>query len=68
VQRVKEGSPAERAGIREQDVIIKIGDRMVRNAAELTVAERLHEPGDVVPVKLVREGRELVVDVKLGAD
>lgn len=68
VQDVREGSSAARAGIVEGDVIVKVADRMVRNAAELTVAVRKHKPGDVVPVKLVRDGREFIVDVRLGAD
>jgi S1-C subfamily serine protease len=68
VQSVEPGGPADRAGIKEGDVVIKVGDRMVRNAAELTVAVRQNEIGEHVPVKLVRDGREIVTDVKLGSD
>lgn len=68
VQDVRKGSSAAGAGIAEGDVIIKVADRTVRNAAELTVAVRQHKPGEVVPVKLVRGGREFVVDVTLGSD
>jgi len=68
VQNVVPGSAAARAGIKEGDVIIRVGERMVRNAAELTVAVRAHDVGQQVPVKLVREGREIVTTVKLGSD
>ncbi|MPY98787.1 MAG: trypsin-like serine protease [Actinophytocola sp.] len=68
VNNVAPGGPAQRAGIEEGDVIVQVGDRTVRNAAELTVAVRKHEVGDITRVKLVRGGRELVVDVKLGSD
>ena len=68
VLNVAEGGPAARAGIAEGDVITKVGDRMVRNAAELTVAVRAHNVGEVVPVQLVRQGRPLVLDVTLGSD
>ncbi|TVT47909.1 PDZ domain-containing protein, partial [Amycolatopsis rhizosphaerae] len=68
VLNVADGGPAARAGIAEGDVITKVGDRMVRNAAELTVAVRAHKVGEVVPVRLVRQGRPLVVDVTLGSD
>lgn len=68
VLNVAEGGPAARAGIAEGDVITKVGDRLVRNAAELTVAVRAHNVGEVVPVQLVRQGRPLVVDVTLGSD
>ncbi|NIJ13969.1 S1-C subfamily serine protease [Saccharomonospora amisosensis] len=68
VRNVVQGGPAAKAGITEGDVITKVGDRQVRNAAELTVAVRQHEVGQVVPVRLVRQGRPLTVDVTLGSD
>jgi S1-C subfamily serine protease len=68
VQNLADGGPAAKAGIAEGDVIVKVGDRMVRNAAELTVAVREHNPGEVVPVQLVRQGTQLTVDVTLGSD
>jgi S1-C subfamily serine protease len=67
-QNVAPGGPAANAGIKEGDIITKLGDRLVRNAAELTVAVRDHNPGEVVPVQLVRDKRLLTVDVTLGSD
>ncbi|RZQ62674.1 S1C family serine protease [Amycolatopsis suaedae] len=68
VQNVVPNGPAASAGIAEGDVITKVGDRTVAEPAELTVAVRQHDPGAVVPVQLVRQGRQLVVDVTLGSD
>ncbi|WP_216214220.1 trypsin-like peptidase domain-containing protein [Amycolatopsis aidingensis] len=68
IRNVTAGGPAANAGIAEGDVITKVGDRPVRNAAELTVAVREHDIGDVVPVQLVRANRKLTVDVTLGSD
>ncbi|MFC4004262.1 trypsin-like peptidase domain-containing protein [Prauserella oleivorans] len=68
IQNVVDNGPAARAGIAEGDVITRVGDRQVRNAAELTVAVREHDVGDVVPIRLVRNGRALTVDVTLGSD
>ncbi|MBW4719282.1 S1C family serine protease [Saccharothrix obliqua] len=68
VQNVLEGGAAAAAGIQEEDVITRVGDRMVRNAAELTVAVRGHEIGETVPVVLARQGRELTVQVTLRSD
>ncbi|UJW33248.1 trypsin-like peptidase domain-containing protein [Saccharothrix sp. AJ9571] len=68
VQNVAPGGPAAGAGIAEGDVITKVGDRIVRTATELTVVVREHNIGDVVPVQLSRQGRQLVVDVTLGSD
>ncbi|WP_106181566.1 S1C family serine protease [Prauserella shujinwangii] len=68
VRNVVTDGPADKAGITEGDVITMVGDRQVRNAAELTVAVREHEVGEVVPVRIVREGRPFTVDVTLGSD
>ncbi|GAA4857361.1 trypsin-like peptidase domain-containing protein [Saccharopolyspora cebuensis] len=65
VQNVQDGSAAAGAGIAEGDVIIQVGDREVRSADELIVAVDRHRVGDTVPVTLVRQGRELVLDVTL---
>ncbi|GAA0214756.1 trypsin-like peptidase domain-containing protein [Saccharothrix mutabilis subsp. mutabilis] len=68
VQNVPDGGAADAAGIEEGDVITRVGDRLVRNAAELTVAVRDHEIGETVPVVLARQGRELTVQVTLRSD
>ncbi|MCP2165583.1 S1C family serine protease [Goodfellowiella coeruleoviolacea] len=68
VQNVQEGGAGARAGIAEGDVIIKVGDRQVRDAAELIVAVRSHQPGEKVPVVLVRDGRQMEIPVTLGSD
>jgi serine protease Do len=68
VQNVREGGAAAKAGIEQNDVIRKVGDRVVGNAAELIVAVRHHEIGDTVPVVLARSGRELTVQVTLQSD
>ena len=68
VRNVAPGGPAASAGIKEGDVITKIAGRLVRDSSELTVAVRAHDVGEVVPVQLVRDGAQLVVDVTLGSD
>jgi S1-C subfamily serine protease len=65
---VADNSAAQKAGIKEGDIITKVGDRIVRNSAELTVAVRAKDIGAKVPVVLVRDGRELTIDVVLQSD
>ncbi|MFC7343184.1 trypsin-like peptidase domain-containing protein [Saccharopolyspora griseoalba] len=65
VQNVRDGGAGAEAGIAEGDVIIKVGDRKVRSADELIVAVDRHQIGQTVPVTVVRQGRELVLDVTL---
>ncbi|MGB3441864.1 MAG: trypsin-like peptidase domain-containing protein [Actinophytocola sp.] len=68
VQNVREGGAAAKAGIKQNDVIRKVGDRPIANAAELIVAVRHYKIGDTVPVVLARDGRELTVQVTLQSD
>ena len=68
VQNVQQGGAAAAAGIVEGDVIVKVGERTIAGADELVVAVREREPGESVPVELVREGRPLTVAVVLGSD
>ncbi|MDI2032528.1 trypsin-like peptidase domain-containing protein [Saccharopolyspora sp. TS4A08] len=65
VQNVQDGSSAAGGGMAEGDVIIKVGDRKVGSADELIVAVDRHQVGERVPVTVVRQGRELVLDVTL---
>ncbi|MPZ84660.1 MAG: PDZ domain-containing protein [Actinophytocola sp.] len=68
VQNVKDGGAAGKAGIEQGDVITKVGDRDVANAAELIIAVRKHKAGETVAVVLARDGRELTVQVTLQSD
>jgi len=62
---VKPGSPAAKAGLKAGDVLIQFGDKPVKNLYDFTDALRRSKVGDVVPVTVLREGKELKVDVKL---
>jgi S1-C subfamily serine protease len=68
VQNVQQGSAAAEAGILENDVITKVGDRVIGSADALTVAVRERAIGERVPISLVRDGRPLVVTVTLKSD
>ena len=68
VQNVQQGSAAAEAGILENDVITKVGNRAVGSADTLTVAVHERAIGERVPISLVRDGRALVVTVALKSD
>lgn len=60
VVTVEPGSPADKAGIRAQDVIVAVGGRDLR--AGDVIASELLRPGAKVPVTLIRGGdRENVI-------
>ena len=62
------GSPADKAGIVEGDVIVKVGDREVTGPDELVVAVQSRKIGETVNVQLIRDGRQVDVPVTLESD
>lgn len=66
VTTVTPGSPADRAGIRQGDVILGFGDRPVEAMRELPRMVAATEIGARVPVELVRGGERQVVQVTIG--
>ncbi len=61
---VSPGSPAENAGLQAGDVIVRFGEREVKNIYDYTHALSDHKPGDVVEVVVKRpatNGSEPVV-------
>ena len=63
---VSKGSPAELGGMKGGDMITKIGDYDVPDLAGMTDALRNYKPGDKVVVIVVRDGKEMGLDVTLG--
>jgi hypothetical protein len=61
------GSPAEKAGLRADDVIIKIGDTTVSGMREFSDALKKFAPGDKVAVKVMRDGKPFLFEVTLVA-
>lgn len=55
---VVQGSAADRAGLRGQDVIILMNDREIQAAWELSEVLRELEPGEELSIKFIREGVE----------
>jgi len=63
---VSKGSPAELGGMKGGDMITKIGDYDVPDLAGMTDALRNYKPGDKVVVIVIRDGKEMGLDVTLG--
>jgi hypothetical protein len=62
---VKPGSPAAKAGLKAGDVLIQFGDRPIKNLYDFTDALRRGKVGDVVEVKVMRDGQPVSASVKL---
>lgn len=63
---VEPGSPAENAGLKEGDIIIKIGGQDVNSDNPLTSIISQKNPGDIVTLTIIRAGKEITVGVTLG--
>ena len=59
-------SPAHKAGLWSDDVILDLDGTKVQKPADLLALLRKKKPGDVVSVALLRQGRNVQVRVKLG--
>jgi hypothetical protein len=66
IQSINKDGPAESAGLRDFDVIWKIGDQMLVNEGQLAALLRLSKPGDEVKIAGFRAGKEIEVKLKLG--
>lgn len=66
INDIVEGSPAEAAGLQSGDIILAIGDRDIKGTSSLSKVIRRHEPGDEVPIKILREGKRKTIKVTLG--
>ena len=66
VAKVYEGDPADKAGIKIGDVIYQIDDKKIDTSRDLTLTIAGSSVGESVRVKLIRDGKEKTVKVKLG--
>ncbi len=62
---VRPDGPAERAGLKAGDVIVKFGARRIENVYDYTYALQEHKPGETVVVVVLRDGREVPLEVTL---
>jgi serine protease Do len=66
VTAITEGSGAEKAGLKKDDIITKINDIKVGSPEELTEAIHKFKPDDKVTVTITRDGKEQKLSATLG--
>jgi hypothetical protein len=66
VNVIGDGSPAEKAGIQQHDVLTKLDDQILIDAGQLAVLVVNHKEGDTVKLTLIRKGQTQEIPVVLG--
>ena len=65
VTRVGSGSPAGAAGIRQGDIIVRMGDQTFDENTQFVNALFNYSPGDTVEVEIVRNSQHITLQVAL---
>jgi serine protease Do len=66
VSDVSEGSPAAKAGVQSGDVVLEINGKPVADSQRLRFAVAEIRPGNDATLKVLREGKEQTIKVKVG--
>jgi len=67
IATVQPGSPAEKAGIRVDDIVLAVDGEPVNGQAGLVAAIRDRNPGDTISIDLVRDGERVAITATLVA-
>ncbi len=59
------GSPADKAGLRENDIILELDGNNISSDQPLASQIQKHKPGDKVKLKVLSQGKEKMVEVTL---
>lgn len=65
VTSISKESAAEKAGLKEGDIITRIGDEKIEDANDVSKAIKEHKPGDKVTVTVLRNGKEQKLNAEL---
>ena len=66
VNDITDESAAEKAGLKEGDIITKVGDKKIENPDDLSETIRKQKPGDKVSITFIRDKKEQKATAELG--
>jgi serine protease Do len=66
ITKVNTGSAAEKAGLKEDDIIIKVGDKVIEGPLTLSEAITSFKPKEEVKITYLRAGKEMTTKAVLG--
>ncbi len=68
IDGLTEGGPAEKAGLKKGDIVVKLDDRLIDTSDALVAGVRSRQPGETAKLTYVRGNETKTVDVVLGSD
>ncbi|MBW8305232.1 MAG: Do family serine endopeptidase [Brevundimonas sp.] len=66
INEVTPDAPAERAGLRNGDIVVSLNGEKVETSTELTRLVGAARPGDILRLEVLREGRRQTIEVRSG--
>lgn len=66
IAEVTKGSPAEKAGLKQGDVVVKYNDQPVENIATLRNAIAMMKPGSKITLSLIRDKKPFTITLAIG--
>lgn len=67
INQVHPGTPAEKAGFGEDDVIVEVDGEAIDSASDLRVRIAARKPGEEVSITIIRNRERMVLDVVLAS-
>ncbi|NUQ63850.1 MAG: M20/M25/M40 family metallo-hydrolase [Pirellulales bacterium] len=67
VRQITKSGPAEKSGLQAGDVVIQLGDTVIRESEDLTPCVRAMRPGQRAPLVIERHGTRFELEVTLEA-
>ena len=67
IYSVEEGSAADKAGLKRDDVITKVDDKEIKTVEDLNAAKKKYSAGDSATLTVYRDGQTITVDIVWGA-
>ncbi len=65
IHHVVSGSPAEKAGLQEKDILLRLDDQLLTTPRHLQVLVATYQKGDVIELAILRKGKESVLKATL---
>jgi len=65
IDSIVEGSPAEKAGLKKDDIIVSVDNEVISSASDVTSKISTYNVGDKITIGIIRDNRTMNIDVTL---